>query len=222
MPLPASEDRARSPTTTGISRLNINDFWPDHVPEFVPGESWRELLDLREKTFAGFMEREAVLEYGSLSSKVTQDHVRILMARCLEEYVEALDAETEPHVLEELIDSLNYLWSIALVDNRFYEWFRANTLHPLSILSAIHYGQPVRSDHLALVALSLLRVTDLFRNRSWMNNAQDTHFAGYDALYTALIAGTQLIVSQFTDWNEFYRYFVAKDAVLQFRLRSNY
>lgn len=67
------------------------------------------------------------------------------------------------------------------------------------------------------------KLGDLLRNRSWMNNSQDAYFTGKPKLIELLCELTQLVYQHsFRNFDEFAKYFVAKDRVLQFRLRSKY
>lgn len=203
--------------------MNIRDkgMWPEveDVPVNNAG-SWLTLLGLREKTFMGFAAREGekgIVEVPvSLNTARGQDVVRLYAFRALEEYSEALDASDYDHVLEELIDSVNYWMSLLCLEDR--EWpFLTGFKWP------VHFGHVRPSEHdLGKMAHKFMQVMDVFRNRSWMANPQDVYFAGYGQLNQAIEYALNLIASSFPDWPTFWRFYIAKDNVLQFRLRTNY
>lgn len=203
--------------------MNIHDLWPEVNAPKESADAWYDLLNLRQETFTAFVaieESAGVMAYpSSLSSKAGQDRARLLMAKCLEEYVEAMNADSRDHKLEELIDSLNYLWSILLLDDSIARYVFANE-DTISMWRNASYRYSLFE--LQLVTYTLLGVTDTFRNRAWMHNAQDIHFSGREQLIKAVGLCTQRLLQHFQSWSEFWTYFVAKDNVLQFRLRSKY
>jgi hypothetical protein len=81
---------------------------------------------------------------------------------------------------------------------------------------------PPEVEDLGELSLILGRVGDLLRNRAWMVHPQDIHFTGREALDKAIIYVSMIIFESFKNFEEFWRYYVAKDNVLQFRLRSKY
>lgn len=194
--------------------------WPtERVPyDREDPDAWNYLMDLREATFHGFAEREArkglVSLPVSLNTAKGQDVVRLYAFRALEEYNEALEASDYDHVLEELIDSFNYWTSIRFIEAR--PW-------PNKPSWPVHFGhvRPNLQD-LGSMTARIASVMDLFRNRSWMENAQDMYFGGYGQLGQAIDYAVNLIASCFGSFDEFWHYFIAKDNVLQFRLRTNY
>jgi len=217
--------------------MNIRDqaMWPvEDVPEQT-AEAWTDLLNRRRSTFLGFCELERRKGFlsppTSLAMPAGQEMARLLMFRCIEEFVESIDSESEDHKLEELIDSLNYAMGLLLLDPE-------STPVPLYLSDLRHviwYGSddsvdeyddewsdPPSVEHLAHLTYNLVLVTDQFRNRAWMENAQDVYFAGRDALVRAVIGTIHRLLEYFPDWETFWRFFVAKDNVLQFRLRTGY
>src|SRR5688500_14386714 len=65
-------------------------------------------------------------------------------------------------------------------------------------------------------------VLESLRNRSWQNQAQDSYYGGYLMLQPFIREVVAMVCSNFEDLAEFVSFFVRKDMVLQFRLRTNY
>lgn len=201
--------------------MNILDYWPKEDPPLLDNLAWEVLLARRQLTFLGFVDLER--ESGfldapvSLSTAKGQEMARILMFRTLEEFVEAIQAKDAAHRLEELIDSLNYLWSLMCLDPDV-----SLTEFPARGIDPIFRGQAISASALHLMTYHLASATEFFRNRAWMHNAQDVYFNGADQLRESVLMCTDIILSHFESWEQFWRYFIAKDEVLQFRLRSHY
>ena len=204
-------------------RINIDDFMEGlgPTPELSLA-SCQQLVDSRMATFQAFAVIEADKGFVSypwdLRTPKGQDISRLLFWRCVEEYAEAISATSTEHVLEELIDSFNYI-SAALwaVDPNI----AAEGL--LAVLNSIkNFRQDPTGHRLGEIAYRLSNATELFRNRAWMHNAQSTYFDGMHIYCNAIFAVMIQIIEGFKDWDEFWRYFMAKDAVLQFRLHSHY
>lgn len=192
--------------------------WPTDTPPVCDKAAWTSLMDLRAATFQGFAAREA--EKGLVSLPVGlntargQDIVRLYAFRALEEYVEAVEASDPDHLLEELIDSTNYWLSLYLLEGKGW---------PIERAWPVSWGhQRPNVTDLGLLTAKISKVMDLFRNRSWMNNAQDVYFGGYGELTQAIEYALNLISRSFPSWEVFWQFYVAKDNVLQFRLRTNY
>lgn len=206
--------------------MNIRDFWPSKVEttENIP-ETWEEILARRNQTFHGFLKVEKVkglIVPGSIHMSQTQDMIRILLFRMLEEFGEAIRSDSPEHHKEELIDGLNFLYSIYYLDESL---FTSDELQRALWRATVynHYFD------LALGTLDLGELTlmcsdlgDYLRNRSWMNQAQDMYFNGSEYLLDLFSSITSKIFESFTSFNEFYQYYVAKDNVLQFRITSKY
>ena len=93
----------------------------------------------------------------------------------------------------------------------------------ITVDEATWYQEPEFSEyelgnHLVLAGRFLSKL----RNRSWQNNAQSLYFDGHQALEDFVATCTQSIYTQFQSWDEFASFFWAKDAVLKWRLASNY
>lgn len=206
--------------------MNIQDFLPEKVPTSSSVEIWDSLIDLRQKTFTGFLTVEA--NNGFLRPKVSlatshgQEMVRILCFRVLEELAEAYDSNDREHYLEELIDAFNYLLSLFLLEGEIPSGL-SEKLHQMTE-KYLDPDQETVKLTLALMGNATLqlgsKLGDTLRNRAWMNHAQNTFFDGQlTELLKPVIA---LILSLFPDFATFYSMYVAKDSVLQFRLKSRY
>lgn len=199
--------------------MNIEDFMGGLAPTpALSTESLQELFRIREETFMGFMAREhekgIMFAPFDLRTSKGQDVARLFFWRCVEEYGESLTTGKREHRLEELIDAFNYA-SAAFIGSR---------LAPLTLdeLQPIWQSKDSSVDILGRITLKLSGVTETFRNRSWMENSQSSYFDGLAQYRTSLLFVMGYICSSFKDWDEFWRYFMAKDFVLQFRLKSNY
>ena len=205
--------------------MNILDLWPTEDVPPQSAEAWSDLFERRRSTFFGFCALER--ERGFLDPPVSlalpkgQDAARLIMFRAIEEFVESGTASSREHLLEELIDSINYIMSLGLLDPD------VTIIPDLVEAFATFAGWGIRVNQvqnadLANFTYSLAAITDKFRNRAWMANAQDVYFAGTGELRDAMVDCMVIILVGFDSWGSFWRYFVAKDNVLQFRLRTNY
>ncbi len=210
--------------------MNIHDFWPepDELPE-PTAQGITQLLELRKVTFHGFLQREARrgllnAQSLSLSSPRGQDAFRLLLFRCLEELMEAQHSVSISHVKEEVIDAVNYFLSLALLDREFHLQALAEELAAcVSQCAFCHSGdvQPP-AEAAAQLIQNASAVLETLRNRAWQSHAQSAHFDGFELLSTYMCSGLLLLLQYFTGWGEFVSYYIAKDRVLQFRLRSDY
>ncbi len=206
--------------------MNIRDFWPTQKELFYPDAiTWGNILDRREKTFLGFLEVEkekGFLKPSSIHLPQTQDMVRILLFRTLEEFSEAIMAEDMKHHKEEIIDALNFLYSIYFLDTSYLE--RESVMGMLLDFSREKFFMWDKLDIMDLGNLTYYcgQFGDYLRNRSWMNQPQDLYFNGSAELLMLFRKITVIAFSAFESFDDFYRYYVAKDEVLQFRIRSKY
>lgn len=215
--------------------MNIKDeaMWPMELPGSVsvPGDfSFVYMLDIRAHTYRGFAEIEEgkgiLRPRMSLASSIGQEAFRILFARGLEELWEAKYSQESAHRLEELIDSLNFVWSLLIIDpehppitdlsrDLYHAWQRGR--------DRISNGQiPDIEDSILCVFDAAGFVLEKLRNRAWQNNTQSLYFDGWHELRRFVSIHFEEISTWFSSWDEFVRYFLAKDNVLQFRLRTNY
>jgi len=210
--------------------MNIHDFWPDHETVTSSEQVWYDMIVRRWNTFSEFASIESRNGYLQPTIRFAtakgQELVRMIMFRVLEEFAESILAKEEAHWKEELIDGLNYLMVIPLLD--------ADICSMKDLAKICHDQTPQRSAGLYYnsqwTASVLGHVTtmlagelaDTFRNRAWMNQAQDIYFSGAEVLLDKFATVLYLVVHSFESFDEFWRYFIAKDEVLQFRLRSKY
>lgn len=213
--------------------MNITHLWPEEVPGFSR-EALAELMRLRQETFRGFAEIEAekgfVKPTVSISTTRGQDTIRLMAFRVIEEVAESIAAIEEAHCKEEAIDALNYLLSLFLLDKTSLKPER--TLDMLeqcfnywlfSYLAGGGEPKPLVAEDFQLFGTMLCgQVAEGLRNRSWMHNAQDTYFSQQKNFYSAMSTCVMRLLSVFESWDEFYCYYVGKDRVLQFRLKTNY
>lgn len=203
--------------------MNISDLWPVETPEHNSAETWEHLLALRTETFTAFAELES--KQGFLQPKVSirttqgQEMVRILAFRVLEELGEAHMSTSSDHYYEELIDALNYLLSIFVLTGE-----HDPLMHPsLARLFEEAHRPATRLTRMQLGDVVILlgaQLGDLLRNRSWMQNTQNPYF---DASLLEITAPVfSLIFANFDTFEKFWQFFIAKDNVLQFRLRTQY
>lgn len=210
--------------------MNIRDYWPVEIPP-ISEHLLVDFCHLRQKTFMGFAEREASRGFVNPAVSVRTSHgqeiVRILAMRILEEVGEAYQAEEDDHFFEELIDAFNYLLSM-------HQYFKIETDEIASYMFYLmqeSFGKKYslnenKRKEFLLRQLGEMTVSlgatlgDQLRNRSWMVHTQNHYFDGN--LRHILYPVYYNIFSYFKDFEHFAAYFIAKDAVLQFRLRSNY
>ena len=211
--------------------MNITDFWPDDELFQNTASLWDTFLNMRIATYRGFTEIEKEKGFlqptASLNSAAGQEMARILLFRVIEELGESYLSEDVAHIREEAVDAMNYLLAIYALD--------PVTL-PVSVLSNIlqeaadvptppigHWAVSLTKEKIGDLAIMMGgQLGDTFRNRSWMNNAQDTYFSGQRVLLSVIYEVTRACVCTCTNFDEFARMYIAKDRVLQFRLRSNY
>lgn len=196
------------------------------------------LLDLRESTYRGFTELEKDKGFLTPTARFSmprgQEMIRILLFRCFEELTETQDKVLDPmHFLEEVIDALNYAWALCVLDPS--ECPKAPFVHALHAeLSAIPDGTmapnlesltEMQGRSRALITTLFLAATDLLallRNRAWQHQAQSLYWDGFPMLVEFEKTVTRELASFFLSWEHFYKFYVAKDMVLQFRIKSKY
>lgn len=206
--------------------MNIQDYWPVQDPPAPTAETWAQMLKMREATFRGFAtieEKKGVIRPTvNLGTPHGQEVLRLLVFRCLEELGEAYLADNDDHYYEELIDAFNYLLSLFVIEKD--SSFTQDKLFPhLALLSRV-FGARKQRMNLAYIGQITVdlggRLGDYLRNRPWMHNAQSTYFDG--DLVQLLENPIAYFFQLFPSFGTFWKYYVAKDAVLQFRLRSQY
>lgn len=214
--------------------MNIRDkgMWVEEVPEALrqpTPDAIETLLILRRETYRGFAEIEQSKGFltptALLHLPKTQEMVRILFLRGIEESLEAYTSASRDHYLEEMIDAINFWLAVFVLDDRYAlpvtaEYFQRGWFmySGTRTKEAINHQDIVWS-----ILMTMNGVLEKLRNRPWQHNAQSTYFDGAEALGNfAHVLGLNYARVFNGDWNEFVQYYLAKDNVLQFRLRSLY
>lgn len=196
-------------------------------------EQCLDLLDLRIETFRGFAEIEEgrgfVQPKASFSTSKGQEMLRILLFRVIEEASESYDSVDLTHAKEEAIDAVNYLMSALLLDTAFFsrEVLAADLLHVAEAVfgSRGHVRVSTTIGQMSLGSLSYHiagTLADTFRNRAWMEQSQAPYFEGAITAREVFRKVLVILLQVFESWEEFYKFFTAKDMVLQFRLSTKY
>lgn len=206
--------------------MNVLDCWPDQAKSNSL-ETWEEILGLRKKTFLGFLEVEnhrGFLAPCSFNSSKGQEMIRILLFRTFEELAESALSNDEHHWKEEVVDAFNFLYGIPFLDEQSLSIEEIqHSLCQLCTDERIFKNMKIAPFDLGMLVVYMGEsVGDFLRNRAWMHNAQDLYFSGIDGFLDYLKILTESMMGSFENFEEFYKYFVAKDSVLQFRLRSKY
>lgn len=208
--------------------MNIQDF----MPTVIENGPYRvsDLLDARKSSFLGFCEVEkgqgGIDPVVDLSTPEGQRNARILFARTVEELTEARESKDQDHVLEELIDSLNFAASLIYLGG-LSDWAERKLHNKLdraveepkfSYKSTTHISESL----LGQGVYCFVDFLSTLRNRSWQNSVQHPYFMGEDELIDALYQFWIFIIQRFDGWAHFSDFFMAKDAVLKFRLETKY
>lgn len=185
------------------------------------------MMEMRRKTFLGFARIEEVQGFVkpsvSFSTSHGQEMLRILLFRCIEELGEADMSVDEKHYKEELIDSVNYLLSAVMLDPTIFTPSEVAAFVYEAARTGMFEGQRISEGNFwAMTRILSGKIGDSLRNRAWMSSPQDSYFAGRGEIVDALMFVLGHIFWAFRGWEEFYSYFIAKDVVLQFRLKSAY
>lgn len=210
--------------------MNINDVivevpdgWEQPTPEMI-----LSMLERRKRIFRGFCQLEATQGFLAppiaLSSSKGQDSVRILTTRVLEEILESLDSSLPDHVLEELIDALNFLLAIPCLDDEAPLDLLASKMsevvwpYPKVRPGQDYTGAPALEAYL----IHLSALLESLRNRAWQKRSQSLYFDGWLPLINFVTYVWKAITEEFDTWDHFCWFYLAKEAVLQFRLDTNY
>jgi hypothetical protein len=208
--------------------MNIRDYWPDVIPTSEKS-TWMEFCQMRRNTFLGFARLEASRGFinpaVSVRTSQGQEIVRILALRVLEEIGEAYQSSEEAHFLEELIDAFNYLLSLhqyfGIQDEQIVSYLMTVSKESLGTRYRDEHRLPFLLNRIGEITLALgATLGDSLRNRAWMVHTQNSYFDG--DLEKIFYPVYHTIFSYFEDFEHFASYFIAKDRVLQFRLRSKY
>lgn len=209
--------------------MNVLDLLETRGEDEVPplnADTLESMLTMRKQTYTGFAALES--EKGFLkpetrfASSQGQEMIRILLMRFFEELTEAHEATDPLHVQEELIDALNYLWTLAIIDPTCpLPWPRILEHEFIEHLNWGHQYPPAEYEIGKLMLYATFLLSTL-RNRPWQNNPQSLYFDGWKPLGDFIAVATRYTIEHFEGWESFYRVFSAKDAVLQFRITTRY
>lgn len=209
--------------------MNIQDFM-DEVIESGPYTP-AQLLAERKASFLGFCEVEkgqgGIDPAVDLSMPEGQRNARVLFARCIEEVLEAIEADDEDHFYEELIDALNFGASILYLSGLSPEAEPrvTNALTAGLTEKSIYKSDVGLTKSVTLVGFVAFVFGDFLpklRNRSWQNSVQHPYFMGEDELTGCVINLWLIIAQRFKSYDHFAEFFMAKDRVLKFRLETKY
>lgn len=214
--------------------MNIRDagmFPEGPLPENIAyprTDSVMSLLETRCRTYQGFAEIEQARGFltptAPLHLPKSQEMVRILLLRGIEEALEANSSGTEDHYLEEMIDALNFWLAILVLDPKLSRGPLADSFIFGWMEATARPTEPVHHRDLVWdVLLTMNGVLEKLRNRPWQRNAQSTYYDGIPEIqeFAKQLGLTMCLVFK-RDWEMFVRFYLAKDNVLQFRLRSLY
>lgn len=203
--------------------LDVLDVARNEVPPLTRA-GVTALLSMRRASFAGFAaieqrNRGIITPNLALSSAQGQEAARVLLLRVLEEMMKSHGSSDPHHTKEELIDALNYLWSLSCFAD----------VPPTRAISAISagledagWGNPASTRDLNILLGYMDPFLQKLRNRTWQRSPQSLYFDGIFELERLLDYGTSFIAMGFPNYDVFATYFIAKDHVLQFRLRTGY
>ena len=232
--------------------MNITETWPQQAEPFpLEAATISDFIIRRIDTYRGFASIEQGKGLLSPTVRLQTSHgqemLRVLMFRVIEEVAESIDATDPNHVKEEAIDAINYLWSMLIIDDSRSNPSTVVTdllntfITPSSVCQMTFnvevedhfvptyphsnhgYARRLNPTDLGQISIWLAGdVGNVLRNRAWMQNAQDVYFAGYKTLLLSIYRVTALLMMPFESFDEFARFYIAKDEVLKFRLRSRY
>jgi len=216
--------------------------WNGETSPQITQEYVTSLLRRREEVYHSFLmvekSRGFLSPVMSLSHSTGQEGVRILIMRMLEELLEARHAHVTMHAWEELIDAVNYLWSIPIgfvqIDQSAASDFIIQGLReafpdPPPRKAEIEEVLRIARDQPQSLHLSLEHVGDVLhefletlRNRAWQNSPQSLYFDGLPQVFKMLCELSRHLAQQFPSSGVFFCLFEAKELVLRFRISSQY
>lgn len=160
-----------------------------------------------------------------LTSPQGQENIRILFARCIEEILEAINSEEVDHYKEELIDALNFGTSLLflLPENRTDQAISHFSESLAHLPENVNHSESWWPERLLLIAAqSFNGLLETLRNRPWQNRTQQPYFTGAKELESSVTNLWFALAGQFEDWTEFCTFYLAKDEVLSFRIKTKY
>lgn len=218
--------------------MNIQNFMPSSVESITDGRPLHEHLDDLVATRTAVFQQFGRLEVANggrrdvfqpLWSKAGQDTARNFLMRSIEEILEAIEAREPEHMMEELVDSFFYLYSIRILDPSYesisskadeledmlVSWERARPPYPVTPTFEMFELPAV-----LLGAMSQFLAT--LRNRTWQNQVQQPYFTGQEELNALIETWIHCYLPYFGSVQEFLIYCRAKHHVLIFRLETHY
>lgn len=214
--------------------VDVNQYLDDVPKDLLEANDFalaNEMLKMRNEAFEGFFAKEQEHNPNvtrNLSLPPAQDYIRGVGFRTLEEVVESLESVVEAHVLEELIDAINYLFVFLIFDEGLPRnqaiAFLASLLADLEIdeWTIDEHQDTITTDSVGTMTIAMMMWTDKLRNRSWMSNTQSPEFRGWTELFKMVEDIAWIIMTIFEDREQFVKYYWAKHQVLMFRLNSKY
>lgn len=219
---------------------SVDHYFKDVLPNTQPvfdlltsRQMTTTMIELRDATFTGFaaleVEKGFVKPSVNFSTSHGQEMFKIMLFRVIEECAESIQGNDETHRKEEAIDALNYLLSAIMLDR---DLFPVDTIAGYlfeaaykTFVSYPHFmlNRPLEISDLGLISYKIgAELADTFRNRAWMSNPQAIYFEGMDTVEKTFNLICVRLMQCFSTWQEFQMYYLAKDAVLQFRLKTKY
>lgn len=188
------------------------------------------LFSLRKQTFHDFcaleVSRGGIDPAYELYTTQGQNNARQLFARMMEEMFESDEADSEPHRLEELIDALNFGLAIVFLGDWYDDLsFEAREIFLYNINLYARYptlGSSTFPEQLYLLGQKFSPFLARLRNRTWQHGAQQPYFGGNKELIEAMTTLVNVVRGEFSSTKKFLEYYIAKDKVLQYRIRSKY
>lgn len=216
--------------------MNVDHYLPNIQTAELNRDTIARLVAMRYETFCGFATIEATKGFVkpavSFSTSQGQEMLRIMLFRVMEEIIESHNAISVNHIQEELIDALNYMLSAIMLDvNLFSQETVTDMFYKACYDFILEYPyksknwtchSPNASEVYHLTKAICGDLAESFRNRAWMNQTQQTYFHGFPIVVEVFRKFMMIILKSFENWDNFYRMYVAKDMVLQFRLQSKY
>jgi len=214
--------------------MNIQQTFPK--AEEIPANSkktWMDLLLKRKEIYIGFAKVEArnglpKRDWVSLSTKEGQDLARSLWARTFEEVLESCSSTDEDHIKEELIDAVNFLlslWTLDLITHDDY-WRSTKSLRLANLVDSasfsVGWGSPRIEDFNSWLYEQVGPWFESLRNRSWQHSIQSHYYDGFQQLSDMVMEFMKIIFRYFEDYEDFMKFYIAKERVLIFRLETAY
>lgn len=207
--------------------MNVLDVLAAVEPRKLNRETVTAMLLMRKRTYTGFASLESEKGFlrpeANLATSRGQEMLRLLLMRFFEELTEAHESEDQVHVREELIDALNYLWTLAVLDPLCpVDWERVLVQELTGPEHIWGHEYPPAEYEIGKLMLYATHLLSTLRNRPWQNAPQSLYFDGWEPLRDFVLVATRYTLEYFDSWEDAFTYFVAKNEVLEFRIRTKY